>query len=290
MRFRILACSLVILVVAAVAAEAGTMTATLQVKRAYDLGFVPFIPIMDGARVANGQPGYYEIAVQFTTANKTAAEKGWLSTLFDLNVANNAGGSNLQKDFTIAGWTRSNHNEDTNGLVPGGGTAIFGTNQDAGTPGDLLGILANLGGGATVPDQTETGGSANIRRNNLGLATAPSYTDPGAVASVSKGAGYADPNNPADFPVSNVPTWLGSFWVQWNGLGTGDLNLSNLQYAFSLYNGDTDPLNDTAGPSTITTGTHATQGFGSEAIPEPATISLFGLAMVGFAGLIRRRK
>jgi len=273
MRFKILACSL-ILGLAATAVQAGTMTPTLVVQHRYDLGTGLPLPItFTNGRVANGQPGDYEISVLFTAAKDASTEKGWLSTAFNSTAANNTGGSNLALD-TGTGWQKNSQTTDTNGPALGGVQPVFGTNQDAGTAGDLQGIVAALASSQIAG--SGQGGSTFELRNELGTPSAPT------------GAGYTDPLLlPNSTSVSGNPTWVGSFFVTWNGLGQGDAQLTGLQYAFSLLNGTpTIASDDSAGQTISVGGAAATAGFG---VPEPATLSLLGLAFVGGFGLIRRR-
>jgi len=94
-------------------------------------------------------------------------------------------------------------------------------------------------------------GNANDTRNNLGTAGAPTN------------AGF--------------PSLIGSIFLSWNGLGQGSVVLNNQQYSFTTTGGTFAATQQGAG---------ATALFG---IPEPATCSMLGLALLGFVGVIRRR-
>jgi len=278
MRFRTLACSLLVLGMA-VAAHAGTMTPVLTVAHRYDsVTFAP-LPLVfaPGGAVLNGQPGIYEVAVSFTSAN-SAGDKGWLNAAFGGTATNNAATPlaqlALNADFGV-GWAPNAGTLDTNGATPGGVAPIFQTNQDAGTANDSQGIVVSLAG-ATIAGAAE-GGNAAETRNLLGTAGAPIN------------AGYSDPFAPTT-PGSNTPTFMGSFFVKWNGLGQSFASLNSLQYSYSLTNGTATAADDT--PGNVTTVGNAGQAVFGELviIPEPATMSLLGLAMVGGLGMVRRRK
>lgn len=95
MRFRSLACSLMLLGLVAAMAQAGSMNTLLTVSGRFD-NAVDFNPLplnlnADGS-VVNGNPGLYQVDVSFT-ATKDVGEKGWANTLFDVGTGPNTGGS-----------------------------------------------------------------------------------------------------------------------------------------------------------------------------------------------------
>lgn len=96
--------------------------------------------------------------------------------------------------------------------------------------------------------------SGNDTRNLLGTAQAPAN------------AGF--------------PSLIGSIFVAWNGTGTGSVVLTNQQYSFTL-------TDNTFG--TTQTGIGAVAAFNGAIIPEPATVSMIGLALIGLVGVGRRR-
>jgi hypothetical protein len=162
---------------------------------------------------------------------------------------------------------------DTNGPAIGGAKAVYQTNQDAGTPNDLQGIVVALES-ATIAGAAQ-GGNVFELRNELGTPAAPNA------------AGYKNPlDGGAPAPATGYPSYIGSFLVRYNGVGFGSLDLVNLQYSFTLTNGTATALDDIPGPTTTVAGIAASLYI---IWPEPTSATLLGLALFGGVGFIRRR-
>ena len=246
MRFSILAGSFAVLAIAAAMAEAGSMTTILTPSARYDdavdFNPLPLVFAPSGA-VANGQPGLYQIDISFTAVNGPG-DKGWAETLFDLSVGSNKNGSNLALDLSLP-YTPNTGTLDINGSAPGGVTSIYGPDTDGDLPNDLKGIVAGLVSFTIVDTPNDT-------RNKLGTLQAPAA------------AGY--------------PSYIGSFFVNWNGQGIGSVVLKNQSFSFNL-------TTNIPGPKQISAGTSV--GFG---VPEPTALTLACWALVGLIGLRRRCK
>jgi hypothetical protein len=135
---------------------------------------------------------------------------------------------------------------------------LFTTNTDAGIANDLKAITV----------------VANSTNNHAGVH----FRHPGEVQASSS----TDPDN------SNLPppTFLGSVFVNWTGIGSSYVGLSDPNNVTNVWStvkvSDNGAILYQAG--SMNQGPN--QVFG---IPEPATLSLVGLAVIGSLGFLRRR-
>jgi hypothetical protein len=269
--------SVALLTIIAATAHAGTMTPSLQVMHRYDLNTSAPLPLVfAGPDVAHGQPGLYEVGVFFTATKDAATEKGWLSAAFGTSITDFFTAPGQLTLDGATGWFPNLQTTDTNGPSIGGAKAVFQTNQDAGTPSDLQGIVVAIES-ALIAGAAQ-GGNAFELRNELGTANAPAT------------AGYKDPLDAgAPAPATGFPTYIGSFFVRWTGEGRSSANLINLQYAFSLLNGTpTNALDDSPGQTINASGGNGVRVWFGE-IPEPATGAMLIVSWLSIA-VMRRRK
>ena len=248
MRSNIVAYSVFMIGLAAATVNAGSMNTILTVAARYDdaISFnqLPLLFAPSGA-VANGQPGLFKVDISFTAAN-APGDKGWADALFDLGVGPNKNGSNLALNLSLP-YSPNTGTLDTNGSAPGGVAQIYGgADDDAGdSSNDLKSIIVSIISFAIVD-------TPNDARNRLGTPQAPAA------------AGY--------------PSYMGSFFVNWNGQGLGSIVLNNQQYTFSLTSNTYGPVQNGAGAVAL---------FG---VPEPGSIMLAGMAVVGLIAFTRGRK
>jgi hypothetical protein len=158
---------------------------------------LPVVYLPDG-RVANGQPGNYEIEVSFTATKDPVTEKGWYSTLFGVTATGDPG-----LDPMEATWSQYNPLVDPNGPPPPGPQPyLYEGPPLIPPPGDCINQLQCLGATLISPSLPPSD-----PRNDLGTPGAP--------------------------PIAGYPTLLGRFFVEWDGLGTSDLVLDNHVFSFT---------------------------------------------------------
>lgn len=210
----------------AVGAQAGTFSVTPSVAGYFDAGFNPIPAPAPGTNP--GSPVVIQVDINMEVLSLDAGEAGFANAGFNLVLTGLT---------DLAGWGPDSRTVDSNGALPGGVVPLWATNVDAGTNGDLQGILVSIAGGVT---------GANDPRRKVGQAGGPN--------------GY-----------------MGSVFLGWEGTTAASLDLVGLLTSANSTTGQF--LQSRPGePSTLT--------FGS-AIPEPGTIALAGLSLVGL--VLRRR-
>ena len=85
-------------------------------------------------------------------------------------------------------------------------------------------------------------------------------------------------SGPINFIPDGVSTVVGSFFINWNGQGSGDMVLTNQQFFFYRLDNTLAPTQQGAG---------AMLGFGP--VPEPATAVLVSIALIGSCQFRRRK-
>jgi hypothetical protein len=191
---------------AASSALAGSMELHATIVDRWSLDFLANgLPVVyaPGGRVANGQPGHYEIELSFF-AQKEGNDKGWLSTAFSAET------SGFGLELFPATYSPINPGVDTFPAPPFPGlTPQYGVNQDAGSdPNDLRNIVVSLAHSSLPANHPFD------KRNEVGTAN--------AYSSIKVG-----PPSPAGL------SGLGRFFVTWDGVGFANLEIVDHAFIFS---------------------------------------------------------
>jgi len=267
-------------------AQAANILLTAQYAGSYDSAFAPKgLELLAAPAPAPGGPAVslpsdiHEFNV-FMTLTGTAAGEDLESVAMDvtmgpgvtpLTVGEGGGWQTSSLDGVHdAGykWDPLPNTTNVCATTGAGCQAVFGTNQDAGVANDLKGILV-LGN--------------NVGDSSFATFAGPHYRHPGE-AEGQTGTDTLD-NSPL-----GANLYVGSIWVHWNGSSSptflGLVDPANV--ASPLSTRDSQGAQLLFDAASVNQGPNQNWSTGA-VVPEPTTLSLLSLAMVGILGLIRRR-